>query len=333
MIIPIALAKEYPLVRYKSVDYLTGAKNTASDALKLFKELVSLKNSPTVSKSLISQKELELKRIIDHSDYSVLTTIAFPDAKLENYSNFNNIKDQISDPILVRGIIAFNHINYMASRGIDYYFIETGYFGNYSCEGNPNARKLWHRIVKNSMQQEKILNVPNDRWNVLCKYDTRLKWNGWKKTGRDILLVVPSDKTCKYFGINKQEWTTTVISNIKQHTDRNIIIREKTSRTDRTRKHTIYDAMNNNIYAVVSYNSIAASEAVAYGIPAFALENTSAKRVSLSDISKIETPYYPDEELVYKWCCSLAYSQFHIDEIISGDAWRMTLDNEQRDTI
>jgi hypothetical protein len=66
----------------------------------------------------------------------------------------------------------------------------------------------------------------------------------------------------------------------------------------------------------VTYNSIAAAEAVSYGIPAFALAPTVAAPVVSNDLSKIETPYYPDSEFVYRWASSLAYGQYNLEELL-----------------
>ena len=41
----------------------------------------------------------------------------------------------------------------------------------------------------------------------------------------------------------------------------------------------------------------------------------------------------PDEDKIYKWLCSIAYSQFSLDEILTGRAWELVLENEQRSTI
>lgn len=344
MIIPIALAKEQPHEQYQGANYIESVKNNAKAALKLYHEVQHLKTQfkPNLKENKAHNKQLDvylrdkdsqLSRLIKWSDYATMTMISFPDADIRSYGEFNTFKHTVDKPILVRGIAAGNYIDYVKEKGLDYYFIETGYFGNYSCEGNPNARKLWHRIVKNSMQHERILDVPGDRWESMCKYDTRLQWKGWKKNGGKILLVAPSEKPCKYYGINHVEWINNTIAEIKKHTDREIVVREKGSRTERTSSNIIYDAFDQDIYAVVTYNSIAAAEAVAYGIPAFAMAPTCAKSVTLSDLSKIENPYYPDSDFVYKWLSSLAYGQYHVEELLTGRAWHMIQENEHRKEI
>jgi hypothetical protein len=51
------------------------------------------------------------------------------------------------------------------------------------------------------------------------------------------------------------------------------------------------------------------------------------------DLAQIENPIMPDEDKIYKWLCSIAYSQFSLDEILTGRAWELVLENEQRTTI
>ena len=330
MIIPIALAKTPPLENSKN-DFITSVLKNADTVLRLYNDIEKLKteNQPAI----IKEKESLLLKLLPHTDHAALTVASFPDREVTSYVEFDSIKDTINKPILVRGIASSRYIDFVKSKGLDYYFIETGYFGNYISKGNPQAKKLWHRIVKNSMQHEKVLNVPDDRWNTLCNLDSRLTWPGWKKTGSKILLVAPIDKSAGHYGYTKDSWIAKTIAKLKNYTDREIVVREKLSRPDRTFKKTIYQAMDEDIFAVVTLNSIAATEAVAYGIPAFATAPTSATAVSLNDLSKIETPYYPDEEFVYKWTSSLAYGQFNFEEMITGNAWRTVLENEQRETI
>ena len=47
---------------------------------------------------------------------------------------------------------------------------------------------------------------------------------------------------------------------------------------------------------------------------------SAAAPVSLKDLSKIETPYYPDKDKLFEWGCHLAYGQFHMSELQTGKA-------------
>ncbi len=326
MIVPIALAKNSS---FQNKDNVLDIIDNAEIIKKLFFEIQHFKKEN--NHRLLNEKQGLYNKLLAKADLASLITISFPDRDIRLYNGLDF--DNINKPILVRGIAASIYMNLARKKDLDFYFIETGYFGNYKTDHNPTAKKLFHRIVKNSMQHTNILNVPGDRWENLCTIDNRLKWKGWKKSGGKILLVAPIDKSAGYYGYTKETWVNETIEKLKQHTDREIIIREKMPRPDRTFKKTIYQALDEDIFATVSLNSIAAVESVAYGIPAFTTAPTAADPVCLKDLSKIETPFYPDENFVYKWCSSLAYGQFHLEEMITGNAWRMVLENEQRETI
>ena len=77
------------------------------------------------------------------------------------------------------------------------------------------------------------------------------------------------------------------------------------------------------IYAVVTYQSIAAIESVCVGVPAFTTQKTAADSVTLKDLSKIESPLYADPMQVKKWQHWLAYCQYHWKELGTGEAWRI----------
>ena len=237
-------------------------------------------------------------------------------------SGFNPTSDKefdynsSSSPIVLRGILKHKIMKQCWEDKRDFYYMDSGYLGNYKSPINPNGWKWFHRIVKNNLQHEKIIDRPEDRWRKL-----QYKIPNWKKDGRNILVVMPSDKPAKFYGINMDDWRQNVIDTISQHTDRPIIIREKASRPERIQK-TIYEELD-NAYAVVTLQSIAATEAILYGVPTFSLETNAAMPLSSNDLTKIETPFYPDKDLVYKWACHLAYGQFHIDELKDGTAWRI----------
>lgn len=242
-----------------------------------------------------------------------------------NDENFDLHKD-IQIPIAFRGITKRNLIHTCWDLGRDFYFMDTGYFANYATKTNPKAVKRWHRIIKNNVQHlGPIEDRPSDRWKFLQNEFPRLKWQGWKKNGRAILVVTPSEKPCKFYGINAAEWIDETVKTLKKYTDRPIVVRTKAKiRLQRSLYYTVYDQFDeDNIFALVTYNSIAATEAIAYGIPSFTLAPNAASSLCLDDLSKIETPFYPDADLVHKWCCYLSYGQFNNEELADGTAWRI----------
>jgi hypothetical protein len=238
-----------------------------------------------------------------------------------------------SPPSIFRGVVKRKHIQQHWHDKKDFYYIDTGYFGNFTSPGNPTGKKLFHRIVKNDVQKHWLETHPSDRWQELCKIDPRYQWKGWKKKGKKILIIVPNKKSCVFYGYEnpksrdleiegKTPWLTNTIDTIKKHTDMEIVIREKGSRSAR-QHHSIFDALDEGIFATVAFNSIAALESVIYGIPSFITVPCAASPLALTDLSQISKPFYPDESLVHQHCASLAYGQFTVEEISNGTAWKL----------
>ena len=232
-------------------------------------------------------------------------------------------------PSVFRGVVKRKHIYQHWQDKKDFYYMDTGYFGNFTSLGNPSGKKLFHRIVKNDLQKHWLEKHSSDRWQEICKIDPRYQWKGWKKKGRKILIVVPNRKSCIFYGYDidpyvngEKPWLTKTIETIKKYTDMEIIIREKGSRTDR-QNYSIFDALDEGVFATVAFNSIAALESVIYGIPAFVTVPCAASPLAQTDLSQISAPLYPDETLVQEHCASLAYGQFTHEEIANGSAWRI----------
>jgi hypothetical protein len=242
----------------------------------------------------------------------------------------NTIKGASLD--VYRGVVKRKHILRNWQEKKDFYYLDTGYFGNFQSPGNLGGKKLFHRIVKNDLQKHWLENRPSDRWEEICKIDPRYQWNGWKKKGKKILIVVPNRKSCIFYGYEegklrdrdpgKPTWLMNTVEIIKKHTDMEIVVREKGSRSAR-HQHSIFDALDEDIFATVAFNSIAALESVAYGIPSFVTVPCAASSLALTDLSQISTPFYPDVSLVQQHCASLAYGQFTEQEIANGTAWKL----------
>lgn len=227
-----------------------------------------------------------------------------------------NYKDS-SNPIVLRGILKHKIMKKCWKDNRDFYYMDTGYFGNERTAANPNGWKYWHRIVKNDLQHGEIIPRPNDRFTNVDK-----PFKPWKKDGRSILVAAPDEKPCKFYGITKEDWIAQTVATIKQHTDRPVIVRERApKRIDRIATDTLQQALDNDVFALVTFNSVAAVESVFHGIPAFTMAPANAASpVCLQDLTKIETPYYPSADKLYAWGCHLSYGQFHISELRSGKA-------------
>jgi hypothetical protein len=214
--------------------------------------------------------------------------------------------------IVLRGIAKKTLIWELQKRNHDFYFIDTGYLGNHTYHKNTNGLKKWHRITKKNMQQMKHIPRKSDRFDKL-----EIKQWPWKKTGRGILLCPPSQKTMNLYHMDLDTWVKDTKKEIKKYTDRPIIERLKVGRSHRI---PMQESLMDDVFAMVTFNSIAACESVFFGIPCFINGPSAAEPMTLSDLSKIDEPIYPDREI---WLNSLAYSQFTTEEIGNGTAWKI----------
>ena len=230
------------------------------------------------------------------------------------------VYESSTEPIILRGILKHKIMKQCWKDGRDFYYIDTGYFGNERTSNNPNGWKYWHRVVKNDLQHGEIITRPDDRFRKFNK-----KFTPWKKDGRKILVAAPDEKPCKFYGITKDEWVQQTVETIKQYTDRPVEVRERAAkRIDRIATDTLQSALDNNVFALVTFNSVAAVESIFYGIPAFTLAPANAASpVALRDLSQIENPYYADQDKLYAWACHLAYGQVHINEMKDGSALKI----------
>ena len=217
-----------------------------------------------------------------------------------------------STPIVVRGIAKKRVIQKAQSEGRDWYYIDTGYFGN-------QKTKLYHRVVKNSLQFNLPIwkDCPDDRF---LKTHTEI----YAYTpGENILLCPPSQKALNFWNVNLQEWLDKTTEEIKKYTNRPIIVREKQNRHIRTNEDTMEMALSRDVHCLVTYNSIAAVEALILGKPVFTMGPNAAEPLANKDISKINNPMMPTRSAVRQLCCNLAYGQFTSRELANGTAWKL----------
>jgi hypothetical protein len=238
--------------------------------------------------------------------------------------SFKDLQDyDPSIPVIFRSMAQRKTVAACEKQNRSYIYIDTGYIGNMQ------KRKDWHRIVVDGMQHSQPRRTPGDRFYRISEKKQYLKFPGWRKNGKSILLVTPSEKPCKFYGINRDIWVDSTINFLKQHTDRPIIVRDKTIRRDRVGSGSIYSQLiEDDIFAVVTYNSIAATESIGFGVPCFTLAPNAADKFCLKDLSKIEYPLYADAYAVREWQDWLGYCQYTTQEMVDGTALKLIKEYE-----
>lgn len=215
-------------------------------------------------------------------------------------------------PVVLRGITKRKEMAACRAAGRDFYYIDTGYFGN-------GKKKTYHRITKNDVQNfGPIIDRPGDR---VDRCNIRL--TKFRRDGSKILLAPPSQKLLNLYNINLEEWLSSVQNQIRQYSDRPIEIRLKQGRSVRQSTDTMEMALANDVFCLVTFSSIAAGEALLCGKPAITLGPNAAAPLCSQSISEIENPRIPTLDEVAAWCRHISYCQFTEPEMRDGTAWRI----------
>lgn len=231
-------------------------------------------------------------------------------------SNFD-IEKTSNNALVIRGLGGGSQkaLKHCLETKRDFYAIDTGYI-------QPGTKKEYHRITKNALQN----------LGPIVERDTdRLRKLGWSyrtpTQGEKILICPPSDKVMKFYEKDLDEWMQTTLDTIKTLTDRPIEIRLKPSRGERVTTNTIWDALK-DAYCLVTYNSIAATEALLYSVPTIALAPNAASVLCNTDLNDINNLYLPTKKETVEFAAHLSYCQFTQKEMTNGYAWKIL--NESR---
>ena len=215
-------------------------------------------------------------------------------------------------PVILRGITKRKQMDSCRQRGRDFYYIDTGYFGN-------GKKKSYHRVTKNDVQNfGPVIDRPGDRFER-----TGIKPAKCRSDGRRILLAPPSQKLLNLYDIDLETWLEQTLSEISTHTDRPVVVRRKPSRTARTSDDSMEAALSQDIYCLITFSSIAAGEALIYGKPAITLGPNAAAPLCSQSLSEIEYIKKPSLDELQAWCRHIAYCQFTEPEMRDGTAWRI----------
>ena len=183
--------------------------------------------------------------------------------------------------------------------GREYWHIDHGYLhGNKGYNG-------YYRITKNGRQWAGNGDYAADRFNGL-----QVRVRPWYRGGTNVVVCPISKMVADYEGIDHHQWLMAIVDEIQRNTERPVVIKPKG-------EGSLFDLFR-DAWCLVTHASNAAVDAVIAGIPVFTLGPSAARPMGLSDLSKIDTPVYPDRE---QWLNGLAYNQWNLDEFRRGELW------------
>lgn len=164
----------------------------------------------------------------------------------------------------------------------------------------------FYRWTINGFQMKAIRPAPDDRWKAL-----NIEVQPWRRSGRHIVIAAPTRTYARFHQC--EGWLADTLDAISRVTDRQLVIRDKES------KRSLQSDLE-GAHALVTHGSIAAVESVVLGCPVFVHPDSAAALVGRTELSKIESPVYPDRQ---PWLNALSYAQWNESELTDGALWRM----------
>jgi hypothetical protein len=190
-------------------------------------------------------------------------------------------------------------------QGLYFFYIDHAYFNR--------GHGRTYRITRNGYEAGAIRRCPGDRIAAL-----NVDMRPWRTSVCPPTEFFEQAHDCS-------GWLEKTLETLRRTTDRPIVIRTKPQQGEAT---VPLSRALETAHALVTHSSNVAIEAACLGTPVFVAPSSAAAPIGLTDLSSIEAPIYPDRD---EWLAHLAYSQFSIDEIADGTAWRLLLESEERD--
>lgn len=191
----------------------------------------------------------------------------------------------------------------------------------------PDGAALWRVSADGFMPLDTFQRVPRP--------GDRAKAHGLslspRQFGECVLFAGASQKHCDFHGLGDcSEYARRVIAEVRAHTDRPVIYRPKPSwrsavpidGTEFSRSPTRLADELARCFVLVTHSSNAAVEAILAGVPAIVLGPGIARPVTSRTVADVEDPYWTLDEERRQWLADLAYCQWSVEEIASGETWK-----------
>ncbi len=250
------------------------------------------------------------KPIVVYTDHEINRTLCYNFAKgsqslMCHISNFKDYNKTIATYGYRRGT------GELIRKVKNFYYIDHGYFKQSNRKFIKNkVHKIdlngYFRIAYNDFWHNGQGNKNSDRFDKL-----KINLKKLNTKGEYIIVSEPVLEAQQYYKLNN--WTQNTINELKKFTDRKLIIHNRRSEIK-------LEDLLIKAWAFVSDHSSAGLKAMIEGVPAYFTNNTLSKIGSIKDIEK--------HEINYNIFNNLAYEQWTIEEIRSGEAWNNLLESK-----
>lgn len=205
--------------------------------------------------------------------------------------------------------------------------LDKGYVGVPTKGSFVGGRRDYYRVAANGLQPKLPHGLPDDRWRRLGV--DMLPMREPSNDG-NVILALSSQKYCDWYGHgDANHYAARWVKRLRKVTKRRIIYRPKPSFKD---AHEIRGAafsrppetlreILTGAHVLCTHGSGAAVDAVIAGVPVLAWGDSITKRIATFSHEAIERLYIPSDQDRYQFLSDLAYCQWSIDEMVSGEAW------------
>lgn len=184
-------------------------------------------------------------------------------------------------------------------RGVPFYYGDHAYFG----------RGRFYRCTKNAWQHAGLEgDVDRARFASFG-----IPVRDWRSRGSHIVIAPNSQPFLERHGA--PGWVEQTMAELRRLTDRPLRLRWKKDAELRPLSDDLVGA-----WALVTFTSNAAVEAILAGIPAICTAPCAGASMGGTSLQAIEAPLMPEGRL--EWAQRLANNQWTLEEMAAGQAWR-----------
>ena len=208
----------------------------------------------------------------------------------------------------------------------EWWYVDVGYFTQqitrYPAPKIHDYDKTYFRIVKGDIHSNKGKVGPGRRIVDLESKGIDVTFKGWNMGETKHILLCPSSDTVtrECNGMSQEEYIQQVTKDLKQHTNREIRVRNKPRPGNEWWGTDVKDDLK-NAWCVVTNMSLSAIDGVLNMTPAFTHQRHVASLITSQRIEEVEKPFKPEREKVEEWLNMVANHQFTIQEIEDGLAF------------